>query len=375
MATARRQNHGPKVRYAIVGIGNIVQEAVIPAFQHATENSELVALISSTPQKRDQVGEKTGVERTGDYDALEEIIAEAHVDAVYLATPNAQHRTLAERALRAGAHVLCEKPLAMNSDDCQAVIDIAEEVGRFLMVAYRLHFDEATLRACELAQSGKLGELRMFSSVFSHQVREGDIRTRSETGGGALYDLGPYPLNMARHVFEAEPVECAAFTARTAGSTSEDVDETTTAILRFPGGRIAQFVVSQGASAVSNYRIVGTKGDLVVEPAFEYAEAQTHHLTLDGRSSTRNFPKRDQFAPELVHFSNCILEGRPPEPSGYEGLADVRIFEALMFSEASGRTVRLGSFRHPTTLSMELEMHKPPVGKVKTVHAPSPTQH
>jgi predicted dehydrogenase len=371
VSSARR----PKVRYAAVGIGNIVQQAVVPAFKHAGENSQLVALVSSQAQKRNEVGEKTGVSVTGDYNHFEDVLREAQVDAVYIATPNAQHRPLVERALRAGVHVLCEKPMAMASDDCQSMIAAAERAGRFLMIAYRLHFDEATLRAVDLCKSGKLGDLKMFSSVFSHLVRSGDIRTRSETGGGALYDLGPYPLNMARHIFEAEPVECCAFQSRTVGSTSEDVDETTTALLRFPGGRLAQFVVSQGAQAVSNYRIVGTEGELRVEPGFEYAFPQTHHLTIGDHTSSRNFPKRDQFAPELIHFSDCILEGREPEPSGHEGLADVRVLEALAFSASTGRAVRLAPFQHPTELSMELEIHKPPVGKVKTVHAPSPTQH
>lgn len=361
------------VRYAVVGVGNIAQAAVLPAFKHASFNSELVALVSSDARKRDALPARTGVRFCADYDGLEDLIADAQIDAIYLATPNAQHRLLAQRAMEAGAHVLVEKPMSMTSGDCQAMIQTAQRTQRKLMVGYRLHFDEATLTAIELARSGKLGELRSFSSVFTHQVREGDIRTQRLTGGGALYDLGPDPLNMVRHLFDAEPTEVIAFQANQVDVRSDEVDEMTTAILRFPDERLAQFVVSQGAASIAEFRVTGTKGDLRVEPAFKYAGPQTHHLTVHDRTTTRHFPQRDQFAPELVHFSKCILEDLDPEPSGEEGFADVAILEALAQSAATGRSVRLPPKREPNVLTLKLEQHMPPVGKVKPVHAPSPT--
>lgn len=372
MATVQKKTR--QVRYALVGVGNIVQKAVVPAFKHASENSQLVALVSSTPEKRSEVGARTGVKVAGDYDALEDVIREANVDAVYLATPNAQHRGLAQRAMRAGAHVLCEKPMSVSSEDCRAMLATAEDTGRLLMVAYRLHFDQCSLEAIELARSGKLGELRAFSSVFTHSVRAGDIRTRADTGGGALFDLGPYPLNMARHLFDAEPIEVCAFQSRGHDRRSEEVDEMTTAVLRFPGERLAQFCVGQGEAAVSNFRVIGTEGDLRVEPAYEYAEGQAHHLTLEAKTRSTHFPRRDQFAPELLHFSECILEGKQPVPDGEEGLADVTVLEALAFSATIGRAVKLPPARPPRRLGRELEQHKPPVGRVKTVQAPSPAQ-
>lgn len=219
-----------RVRYAVIGVGHIAQVAVLPAFAHAAENSELVALVSSDPKKRRVLGKHYG----------------------------------------AGAHVLCEKPMAMTVEDCEAMLAAAKKHDRKLMIAYRLHFEEATLKAIATARSGKLGDLRYFSSSFSHQIRRGDIRTKAEDGGGALADLGPYPVNAVRNLFGADPISVFAWKAINVDSRSAEVDEMTTAILRFDDQRMAQITVSQGSADVGGYRVVGTKGDLRVEPAYEY---------------------------------------------------------------------------------------------------------
>src|SRR5207302_432181 len=129
------------------------------------------------------------VEGVGNYENLESILEQQGVEAAYLAVPNHEHRPLAERIARMGVHVLCEKPMAMTEEDCRAMIETAREHEVKLMIAYRLHFDEANLSTVELVKSPRFGDVRMFSSTFSHQVRPGDIRTREEAGGGGLYDL------------------------------------------------------------------------------------------------------------------------------------------------------------------------------------------
>lgn len=173
---------GGRVRYVVVGAGNIAQVAVLPAFAHARENSELVAIASDDPEKREALGKKYGT-ATGTYPELESLIESSAADAVYIAVPNTRHREFAERAAKAGVHVLCEKPMAMTSGDCHAMIEACDAAGVRLMVGYRLHFEETNLRAVEIIRSGVLGEPRFFSAVFSQQVRLGDIRTRANTGG------------------------------------------------------------------------------------------------------------------------------------------------------------------------------------------------
>src|SRR3954466_6462704 len=161
-----------KIRYAVVGLGNIAQVAVLPAFEHAAENSELVALISSDPEKLQVLGERYNAKLTGSYDDLDQLLAGGQVDALYVATPNSKHRIALESAARAGVHVLCEKPLAATVADCQSMLHAAADANIKLMVAYRLHFEQANLRAIERLRNGEIGEPRIFSSVFSQQVRE-----------------------------------------------------------------------------------------------------------------------------------------------------------------------------------------------------------
>lgn len=270
--------------------------------------------------------------------------------------------------------MLCEKPLAATVADCLAMLRIAADAKIKLMTAYRLHFEQTNLRAVERVRKGEIGEPRIFSSVFSQQVRQGDIRTRAEMGGGALFDMGIYCVNAARYLFQAEPFEVLALGVRGTDPRFAEVDEMTSAILRFPGDCIAQFVSSQGAADVSDFRVVGTKGDIRLDPAYSYHSEIREFFTVDGQTAETTTPRRDQFAPELVHFSRCILDDLDPEPAGEEGLADVRILEAIVESAALGRRVTLSPFERSQRPSSGLEMRKPPVEKVEPVNAPSPSK-
>jgi predicted dehydrogenase len=373
--TAKQQNQ-KKVRYAVVGLGHIAQVAVLPAFAHASENSELVALVSDDPEKLEKLGRRYKVTARYSYDEYEDCLRSGEVDAVYIALPNHLHREYAERAARARVHVLCEKPMAVTEEDCLAMIRAAEENEVKLMVAYRLHFEEANLKAIDLVQSGRLGDPRLFDSVFTMQVKEGDIRLNPrELGGGPLYDIGVYCINAVRNLFGAEPMEVVGFSANNGDPRFQQSEETTSAILRFPGReRLASFTVSFGAADVSNYRVVGTKGDLVMDPAYEYAAPLKQRVTINGRTRERSFPKRDQFAPELVSFSECILTGADPEPSGWEGYADVRVVRALYRSTDTGQPVTLEPFSKDDRPSLQQELRRPPVRKPQLVNTEAPSE-
>lgn len=212
----------------------------------------------------------------------------------------------------------------------------------------------------------------MFSALLTQQVREGDIRTRIDVGGGALLDEGPYPINAARYLFADEPTEVFAYTVEDQDPRFHGVDATAFALLRFSEGRIAQFGISHAASATSAYRIVGTKGDLLVDPGFNYGVELKHRLTLDGKTEEKTFPNRDQFAPELLYFSRCILEDTEPEPSGREGLADVRVIVALQESARSGRPVRLAPFEKRRRPTLDQLILRPAVEPPEPVNPPAP---
>lgn len=364
-----------KVRYAVVGLGYISQAAVLPAFAHAKENSQLAALVSDDPRKLEELGRKYKVERLYSYGEYDECLKSGEIDAVYIALPNNMHCEYTVRAAKQGVHVLCEKPMAVTEQECEEMIAACENNDVRLMIAYRLHFEEANLEAIRIAESGQIGELRYFSSLFTMQVRNSEnIRLQSELGGGTLYDIGIYCINAARYLLRAEPSEVFAWTASKPDDRFREVQEMTAAVMRFPDDRLAEFMCSFGAAPISSYRIVGTKGDLRVEPAYEFAADLKHYLTINETTKETVFKRRDQFAPELVYFSRCVLLGTQPEPSGEEGLADVRIVRAMYRSAEAGTPVLLGRFDKSDRPNPEMEMKKPPVRKPELVHAESPSK-
>ena len=361
-------NETRQIRYAVVGAGNIAQVAVLPAFAHAKDNSQLVALVSGDAEKRRQLGERYELELEGDYSELESIIERGRIDAVYIATPNTLHKDIAIRAAGAGAHVLCEKPLAPTASDCRLIMDACANNGVWLMVAYRLHFEEASLKALEIARSGQLGEPKLFNAFFTHVVREDDIRRDAGLAGGATLDLGVYCINSARHLFDAEPTLVVGHVIERNGT-----DDTVSATLSFPEKRIAQFCISNSVAGVSSYRIAGTEADLRVEPAYEYLGELVHHLTRGDKTERKAFKKGDQFAPQLKYFSRCILTGREPEPSGEEGWCDVRVAEAILESARTQRPVMLEPYIREQKPSLAQADHERPVKKPQLIRAPSPS--
>jgi predicted dehydrogenase len=361
-----------KIRYAVVGLGYISQVAVLPAFAHAQENSELTALVSGDPGKLRALAKRYKVKKTYTYEQYADCLE--NVDAIYVALPNSMHRAYAEGAARAGVHVLCEKPLAVTEQECEAIIEAAEKTDAKLMVAYRLHFERGNLSAIDAIRTGKIGEPRIFNSVFSQQVSSGNSRLQGDLGGGPLFDVGIYCINAARYLFREEPYEVFAFSAKGTDERFTEVEEMSSAMLRFPGDRLASFTCSFGASDRSEYLVVGTKGSLRMNPAYEMVNDLKCELIIDGKKQKTIFKKSDQFAPELTYFSDCILNGRIPEPGGSEGLADVRIINALRQSAEKGKPVEVASAEKRQRPTMDQEIHQPPVEKPELVRAQAPSQ-
>jgi len=357
-----KTSHDGSVRYAVVGLGHIAQAAVLPAFKHARRNSVLAALVSGEEKKLQQLGRRYGVKRLCSYDDVDELFASGEIDAVYIALPNDMHKEYTVRAARAGLHVLCEKPMAVTASECEEMIAATREANVKLMIAYRLHFERANLEAAKLARTGKLGDLRFFNSEFSMQVTDDNIRLNPpDKGGGPLYDIGIYCINAARYGLSADPVEVWATATRSSDPRFSEIDETVVATMRFKDERLANFVCSFGAADRSVYSITGTKGSITVDPAYEYAVGLSYTLRVGKREHNKKFGKSDQFAPELLYFSDCVLEDRIPEPSGEEGLVDVRIIEGMLKSIARGEPVRLEMRQRQQRPSMAQEIRSPPV--------------
>ena len=360
-----------RVRYGIVGLGHIAQVAVIPAFANARRNSQLTALVSDDPDKLRKVGRKYRVAQRYSYDEYDACLA--NVDAVYIALPNSMHAEYTVRAAEAGVHVLCEKPMAVTAGECEVMIDACRRYGVKLMIAYRLHFEEINLGVIDLVRKGRIGDPKYFNSSFSMKVRDENIRTKRELGGGTLYDIGVYCINAARHLFRAEPKEVMAISVNSGADTVEEIDESTGALLRFDGERVAAFITSFNAADTGSYEIVGTRGRIRVNPAYEYAEGLAYEIAVDGRTRKKRVGKRDQFAPELLYFSDCIRRNRQPEPSGEEGLQDVRIVQALYESAETGKAIQIPPFepaKQPTGRQRITRpgIEKPSLVKVRSAH-------
>lgn len=362
------------VGYAVVGLGWISQAAMLPAFANARRNSRLTALVSGDEAKRTQLAERYGLPRSAayDYDAYDECLARDDVDAVYIAVPNHLHRQYTLRAAERGVHVLCEKPMAVTEDECRAMIDACAEHDVRLMIAYRLHFDPANLHVVKRVEAGDLGAPRIFNATFTQQVEEGDIRLMPpEKGGGPLYDIGIYCLNATRYLFRAEPESIWATRASREEARFEDAAEAISCVLRFPDERVAAFTCSFGAHPVSVFHLLGTEGGAHMENAFSFQGE--HTLTLDAASNPENrtFPESDQFGPQLLYFSDCIRDGRTPEPDGEEGLIDVQIIRAAYRSLETGAAVAVDVHRARRP-GPDQAMHCPAIEEPELVDAAAP---
>lgn len=243
-----------------------------------------------------------------------------------------------------------------------------------LMTAYRLHFEAGNLNAIEAIRSGKIGEARLFTSVHTMQVDPENIRVELSLGGGPLEDIGVYSLNAARYAFRAEPEEVSATVVRGHDRRFKDVPEGVAVTLRFPGQRLATFYCSFGATKVSEYRIIGTEGILTMDPAFTWHGEIVQTITRKDKPKKRAFAHRDQVAAEIIYFANCIMKNKKPEPSGMEGLIDVRIMDAIRRSYVKNRPVKISPMNKRRRPHAGQAITKKPPRKTGTVKAKAPAK-
>lgn len=360
-----------KVRYAVVGAGWIAQAEFMPGVEH-TGNSELTALVTGSEQKAGKLGERYGIAHTYSYEEYDEMLASDVVDAVYLALPNFAHVDFAVRALDAGVHLLLEKPMAVSVSQCERICAAAERSGAKLMIAYRLHHEPGMLEALRSVRARDFGRPVLFNSTFSQQVAASNHRAKHGFWSGPVPDMGPYPINTARTLFGAEPEEVYA----TGVCTDPDrfhFDDTVAVTLKFPGARMASFTLSYNGGDVDDFRVVGSKGDLFSQPAYQVGLATEHVRTTGKKRYSEKFPRTEQFGGELKYFSECIVEDREPEPNGEEGLLDVRVIAAIEQALLTHEVQRLAPYeRSRRAMPGQLE-ELPPVEEPELVGAKKPS--
>ncbi|MBE7209691.1 MAG: Gfo/Idh/MocA family oxidoreductase [Gluconacetobacter diazotrophicus] len=373
-----------KVRYGFVALGDITQESMLPGVSH-TGNSEVTAFVTSDPEKAREVGRKYGVEHVYSYEQYGDLLRSGQIDAVYVATPNWRHEEFVVPALEAGIHVLVEKPLEIDVERAERIVAAQRRSQAKLMTAYRLHFEPATTRLVERIRAGDLGEVLFFSSTFGLTVDPTNHRASSGVKAGPIYDMGPYPVNASRYVFEAEPEEVVSAVGtnhRTDLSGDEDFHDTVAVTLRFPGNRLAQFVLSYALNAIDTFVAAGTRGSITLNPSYMFGAPLEHYTAIGESKGHDSFKSTDHFGGELRYFSECILENRDPEPDAEEGLADVRVLDGIAEAVRTGGPVTLPPFTrtrridpaHAQTLSAKkppelVNVSSPAAGKEKAAPA------
>jgi predicted dehydrogenase len=352
-----------KVRYAVVGAGWISQEAFMPSVEQ-TGNSEMTAIVSGNLEKARKLAEFYGIRHVYSYDRYDEMLGAGVADAVYVALPNSMHADYAIRAAKAGLHALVEKPLAISIAEGEAMIAAAAKAGVWLMTAYRLHNEPGTLAVLDMIRNGEIGDPRIFQSVFSFQSPPENHRLKAEHWGGALQDIGVYCLNAVRHIFGCEPIEAVAMADSMPGDGRfKEIPEMVCATLRFPGGRLANFVSSFGAEPTEFHRIVGTKGEIEVVNAYRFETAKRVRLIRNGKVTEQLFDHVENFSGQTAYFSDCILKGQRPEADGEEGLADVRAMLAIEEAARTGIAQKIDTPQRPVHPTADMARHFPQVSR------------
>ncbi len=363
-----------KVRYAIVGAGDIAQEDMMPGIKH-TGNSTLTAIVTGDPVKAKELGERYEVTATYTYEQFNEALTSGTFDAIYLATPNWRHAEFIVPALAAGIHVLTEKPLEVSTDKCEEILAASRMTRAKLMVAYRLHFEPATLDTIQKIGSGDLGDVHLFTSTFAQMVDPADHRAHHGDLAGPVFDMGPYPVNAARYVFSDEPTEVVSAVGVNHEGTGfpKDFFDTVAVTLRFPGNKLAQFTLSYFGNPTNNLTAVGTKGTIALDPCYMFGKGLEQTIAIKDKKSSETFKNTDHFGGELKYFSDCILNEKAVEPDGEEGYADVRVLEGIHEALRSGQSVPLKPFTRTKRIDPETQVET--LGAVATpdlVHAKNP---
>ncbi|PPK88046.1 putative dehydrogenase [Neolewinella xylanilytica] len=339
-----------RIGFAIVGLGSYATGYIIPNLS-GTKNAKLTALVSGNEEKRNAVASTYAIadEHLYDYETFDAIAEDPDVDVVYIITPNVFHRNLVERAFAAGKHVLCEKPMAITAEDCQAMIDAGNRAGKKLMIGYRAQFDPYNLKAIELIRDGRIGTPSTLVADHGHllplDVPKNQWRAKQEVaGGGSLYDIGIYNINGARYLLNEEPYAVRAKYHEGSGRPEVTVEEEIEWQMFFPSGVIANCSSSYLTTNNKRIHVQGDKGELTLDPATNY---YIRSLKITDRSQENHhieeiqIPNPNQFVPMLEEMAAAVLEDREPKTPGAEGLQDVRIMEAIYRAAESGEEVTI----------------------------------
>ncbi|HEY3168605.1 MAG TPA: Gfo/Idh/MocA family oxidoreductase [Candidatus Binatia bacterium] len=328
-----------KLGFALVGLGNLSTNQIAPGLQK-TKLCRLAAIVTGTPAKEKIWADKYKIPQKNiyNYDNFDQIANNPDIDVVYVVLPNAMHGEFTIRAAKAGKHVLCEKPMEVSAEKCQAMIDACKAAKVQLAIGYRCQFTPHHLEMMRLAREKIFGSVKLIEASFGFRIGDpNQWRLKHDlAGGGALMDVGIYALQGARYVSGEEPMEISATETKTDPVKFKQVDESISWSMRFPSGVLANCATTYLVNGLNRLWAGAESGWFQLDPAYSYGG-------LKGRTSKAelDFQQPDQFATEMDDFAECILSGRRTKVPGEEGLRDIKILSAIYQSIREGKAVKL----------------------------------
>jgi predicted dehydrogenase len=327
-----------KVSWGVLGVAKIGVEKVIPAMQKGA-CSRVDAIASRDIEKARGAAAALGIARA--YGSYEELLADPAIEAIYNPLPNELHVPWTLRALEAGKHVLCEKPIALNAHEAEALLAARARSGKHVAEAFMVRFHPQWRRALELAHSGAIGRLGAIQTFFSYHVLDPTNIRNKPPGGGALYDIGCYAVLTARYIFGDEPVRVFASTDR---DPAMGVDRLVSALAEFPGGRQLTFTCATQTAPHQRVTIAGDQGRIEIAIPFNAPPDRPTHITIDdgadlsgGGARSQEFAICDQYTLQGDAFSRAVRGEASLEFPIEDAIANMRAIDAIFRSAQSGR--------------------------------------
>jgi predicted dehydrogenase len=327
-----------KIRWGVLGVAKIATAKIIPAMQRG-RSSVVTVIASRDPARAEAAARAFGVPKA--YGSYEALLADPDVDAVYIPLPNHLHVPWTIRAAEAGKHVLCEKPIALSADEARQLPAVRERTGVQIQEAFMVRTHPQWVKARELVQAGRIGELRSMIGHFSYfNLDPANIRNVPEFGGGGLMDIGCYLVNTSRFIFDREPERVTCVVDR---DPILKIDRTSSMVLDFGGGHLAGTCSTQMAP-YQRVQICGAKGRIEIEIPFNAPPDRACRLFVDSGQDlfgsgieTIELPVCDQYTIQADLFSDAVLAGRPVPLPIEDAILNMACIDALFRSAQSGR--------------------------------------
>lgn len=335
-----------RLRWAVVGLGNFAVAHMIPAFLQS-QHARITAFVSGDPAKAADLGARFGVSRFYDYKTFDAIARDPQIDCVYIALPVGLHAEYTIRALKAGKHVLCEKPMASTSAECRAMIAAAKAANRQLGVAYRVHFDPFNQQLARMVADGAIGAVRYINVDNNFDANPAFPPhawrlTKALGGGGSMFDYGIYGLNGTLMMLgERMPLDVSAIYTTPAGDPRfAEVEGGVLWRMRFADGVTAQGGSSYATAHVNRQLIMGRTGSLALDPANGYDHNVARLRKPDSPDAAiETVSSLPQFAGQIDGFSLAARANTPHRTPGEMGLRDISLIEAIYRSADAGGAI------------------------------------